>query len=579
MAVERAAGHPLILEHLLAAPGAEVMPGTVRTVVLARIDALAPTDRQALLCASVLGIRFDLEDLRGVIDDEHYTPTALLAQDLLRRDGAWLDFAHALVRDVAYRALLRPQRAVLHRRAAAQVAHADLALHAHHLGRAGEPGAPNAYLAAARAEAETHHPDAALDLANRGLELADKHAERAALTTVRADALLLLGKSKGALVAFESARALATDDASKFAAAMGIAAALRLADRTPEARAPIQEAEDLARAMDSLELLSQVLHLKGNVLFMLGDMERCAQAHHAALDAARAAGSTIAEAHALGGLADLAYLRGDIRGGLKTTTRCVAAARAQDLVWLEAANWPLLAAFLVFNARVDEGHEQARLSFEHARAVGHHRAVSLAAQMLALTSMYTADPNEDLDFVQIGIDAARAIGAPIRMADMNTMRAMLTHHADGSTAPESEVRAALAVYRERGGMAFTGPNILSTLATFTTDMAERRALLAEGEALLQAGRAPHNHVLFADYAIDLALRDRNYDEVVRLADQLRGYDAPLGALIADTAVAAVARSTGATGWPDQVEDVRARIVASGARRLLNWLEDPGHALT
>ena len=68
--VERAAGNPLFLEHLLRdleERAGEEVPGTIQSLVLARIDRLAPVDKQALQAASVLGKRFSLDGLRHLI--------------------------------------------------------------------------------------------------------------------------------------------------------------------------------------------------------------------------------------------------------------------------------------------------------------------------------------------------------------------------------------------------------------------------------------------------------------------------------------------------------------------------------
>ena len=60
--MERAAGNPLFLEQLLyhAEEIAEAgVPGSVQSLVQARIDRLDPADRAALQAASVLGQRFE----------------------------------------------------------------------------------------------------------------------------------------------------------------------------------------------------------------------------------------------------------------------------------------------------------------------------------------------------------------------------------------------------------------------------------------------------------------------------------------------------------------------------------------
>ena len=63
--VTRSGGNPLFLEQLLRGRSAAgSVPDTIHCIVLARTDALAATDRQALQAASVLGQRFGLDALR-----------------------------------------------------------------------------------------------------------------------------------------------------------------------------------------------------------------------------------------------------------------------------------------------------------------------------------------------------------------------------------------------------------------------------------------------------------------------------------------------------------------------------------
>jgi hypothetical protein len=68
--VERADGNPLFLEQLLrhAEESAEGVPGSIRSLVQARLDRLALPDKRALQAASVLGQRFTAEALAVLLD-------------------------------------------------------------------------------------------------------------------------------------------------------------------------------------------------------------------------------------------------------------------------------------------------------------------------------------------------------------------------------------------------------------------------------------------------------------------------------------------------------------------------------
>ena len=158
--LERAGGHPLFLEQLLrhAEERAELgVPGTVQSLVQARMDQLEPADRQALLAASVFGQRFSLPALRDLLEHADYGGERLVEQLLVRPEGDDLLFAHALIRDAVYDTLLKATRRTLHRRAAAWFEGRDPVLYAEHLDRAEDPAAAAAYLAAARREAAAYH--------------------------------------------------------------------------------------------------------------------------------------------------------------------------------------------------------------------------------------------------------------------------------------------------------------------------------------------------------------------------------------------------------------------------------------
>src|SRR5262249_44984984 len=97
--IERAEGNPLFLEQLLrAAAGPERLPQSLQSVVLARLDQLTPLDRQALQAASVLGQRFETDDLAALINRRDYDSGELLRRQLVRPEGGGLLFAHALIR-------------------------------------------------------------------------------------------------------------------------------------------------------------------------------------------------------------------------------------------------------------------------------------------------------------------------------------------------------------------------------------------------------------------------------------------------------------------------------------------------
>jgi class 3 adenylate cyclase/tetratricopeptide (TPR) repeat protein len=122
----RAAGNPLFVRELVRATqseDAEALPQTVEALLTARIDRLAPADRQLLRYASVLGASFELdlaaEVLTGEIDDagalERWEPL----RDLVALHDGRASFVHDLFRTSAYEGLSLRRRRELHARVAA----------------------------------------------------------------------------------------------------------------------------------------------------------------------------------------------------------------------------------------------------------------------------------------------------------------------------------------------------------------------------------------------------------------------------------------------------------------------------
>lgn len=119
---ERAAGNPLFLVELLRnlSSGGDVdsLPHSVEGLIAARIDRLPPADRQLLRRLAVLGNGFLAEHSKAVIPEAQ--PGSLVRT--LRRLGdfvtmnhnGWVQFRHALIRDVAYQSLPFKTRSDLH---------------------------------------------------------------------------------------------------------------------------------------------------------------------------------------------------------------------------------------------------------------------------------------------------------------------------------------------------------------------------------------------------------------------------------------------------------------------------------
>ena len=171
-------GNPLFIEELTASLAerstrdASQLPGSIRGIVAARLDALPSAERDVVLDASVVGKVFwrgVLERLRPDRPDLTEQLGSLERRDLIRREASssikgeqQYSFKHGLIREVAYLTLPRDERRRAHRTTAEFLEDGSQ--------RSGDADAVLAYhwREAGDAERSLGHVLAAADLAGRG---------------------------------------------------------------------------------------------------------------------------------------------------------------------------------------------------------------------------------------------------------------------------------------------------------------------------------------------------------------------------------------------------------------------------
>ena len=151
--VERSGGNPLFLRELVAAaasqPDVDDLPGSVESMVAARLDRLRPDDRRLVRYASVLGMRFDTallaQALAPVLPHAADREAWERVGEFVAVEGEGYRFRSELFRRVAYDALPFSRRRDVHGRVGAvieastepgdETALALLSVHFHHAGR------------------------------------------------------------------------------------------------------------------------------------------------------------------------------------------------------------------------------------------------------------------------------------------------------------------------------------------------------------------------------------------------------------------------------------------------------------
>lgn len=522
--LERAAGNPLFLEQLLqnVAENAGLLPGSIRSLVLARIDRLNSRDKPAAQAASILGQHFTLAALRHLIDDPVYECGELLRNQLVRPEGEDFLFAHALIREGVYDSILTATRNRLHLRAADWFAPRDPVLRAEHLRAAGDPSAAAAYLDGARSQLEKYRYEQAVALLKKGQALTNEPAIRVELALALGGAQHDMGTLVEARASFDEALEAAHDDTLRCRAWLGLAAVKRITEELDGALADIDAAEAAADRLGLKVELARVHYLRGNVLFPRGDIVGCMREHEAALVLAKSARSAELEASALGGLGDAEYMVGRMNSAHRHFQACVEVSRTHGLGRIEVANLPMVSITAMWCGEIERENATALEAIQAAREVGHSRAEMIAHHAAFFCKRSSNELLAARRHAEAAVELARRLGARRFEAEGLLWEADIDYLAGDRARALEIVRNAVAITREVG-MTYMGPAILGGLALITDDEAERRTASAEAEALLEASSISHNHILFRIYAIEACLKAGEFDEAGRHAEALANY--------------------------------------------------------
>jgi len=576
--VERAAGNPLFLEQLLRNAeerSEDAVPATIQSLVLARMDRLTPTDRQAFQAAAVIGQRFALSLLRRLIGAPDYVCDGLIANALVLPEGDDFLFAHALIQEGAYSSLLRSRRRDLHLLAAEWFAGHDLTLRAQHLDRAEDDHAPRAFLEAAMAQRASYRADAALRLAERGLEIARAGVDRYALICLKGELQRDLGDVAGSVITFRQAIAAAPDEAALCEAQIGLAEGLRVSEGLAEAQELLDAAQATAERQDMVAALARLHHLRGNIFFPLGNIDGCRREHELGLAFARRSGSAEAEARALGGLGDAAYAQGRMRSAFAHFSRCVALSQDHGLGRIEVANRSMVGFSRFYLNEVRQAKEDGDAAVRTAALVGQPRAEMLGATMGAFACYELAEYDEMHDYLERVLRLARQLGARRFEAQAFEIRARALLDTGRRAEAAALLREALALCRDFGTQ-FCGPKVTSALSRAVDDAAERAALLAEGKDMLGRGAVGHNHLWFYRDAAEamLLLGDAAaaLGYVAALEDYARAEPLPWSDLFAARGRALAGALQDDRGGHEELTRVRAALQAAGMKAFLPAIE-------
>lgn len=523
--VERAQGNPLFLDQLLRSveAGHGPLPSSVHSIVLARLDRLAPADRETLQAASILGQQFSLPALQHLSAAAEAACARLIAEVLIRPEGDGFLFIHALVQEAVYASILKSRKRALHARAAQWYAGHDVVLHAEHLDLAADPEAARACLAAARALAQKYHAERALSLAERALALAAEAPLEFEALALRARLLLELGRVQQAVDAYSIATRSASSAAQQRQALSGLAAALRICDRHREALSVLDRALAIQGEEPQPAELAEIHLLRGNLYFPLGDSAACLAEHEQAREYAARSESPQSEARALSGLGDAYYQRARMLTADAYFDRCLALCAQHGIRDVEALNLSMRATTRMFRMELAGAFEDIGAAARLAAQIGELRAQMLAENVRAALLSYTADWQGAARHAEIALELTRRLGARRFEAESLVFLGLARAHLEGREHAERMFEQSHALCSEAGASAYFGPPILAALAANTTDAGTRKRALAEGEALLSGGCVSHCYLYFYEFAIDSQLEQADWSAAECYADALEVY--------------------------------------------------------
>ncbi|MDA8297501.1 MAG: tetratricopeptide repeat protein [Actinomycetota bacterium] len=336
---ERAEGNPFYLEELVnylhaggavladgTAAASMVLPDSLASLVLSRIDTLGESPRQALKVASVVGREFAGRALAGAYPELGSAPHVrrqlrrLCSADLVVAEDPVLDayaFKHAVIREVAYESLPFALRTLVHGRIGAwleDVEPQNLEALAHHYLHSSDDEKKRLYLIKAGEAAQARYAnDAAVGHYRRVVALLAED-ERVPVLMKLGAVLELRGEWAEAASVFGEVLALAErlGEASAVAGARAARAdVMRKQGRFEDAVAELELAGGEFEAVGDAAGLGRVAHLRGTIAAQRGEYGEARRQYEASLQIRRDLGEHAAEASLLSNLAIVAEYEQD----------------------------------------------------------------------------------------------------------------------------------------------------------------------------------------------------------------------------------------------------------------------------
>jgi predicted ATPase/class 3 adenylate cyclase len=391
---------------LAGALGSIQVPATVRAVVAARIDRLAPEDKSLLQDASVIGSDVPWALLTRITD----LPEPMLRERIGRLvAGEFLywrrlfpdllyTFTHAITQDVAYGSLLNDRRRSLHARIVAAIEQLAPDRRGEHVERL----AHHSLLGEAWAKAESYLRQAASRAIARGAP-----AEAAAYLEQAVDALDHLPRGAGTVEEAIDLR-------------LGLRNALFALGQHERVFTHLQAAERLATEIGDARRLARVLRYLSTHFLAACAYARAIEYGERAVQTAASIGDVDLEREARLGLALVHYPQGDCRQACDSLERLAAnlgdegpRPRLYGIMLFSVATLGFLAPPLAERGRFDEAMAAADDALRRAEAHEPRYSLAFAAWSSGYTSLRRGDLGPATKMLELAVERSREAGLPI----------------------------------------------------------------------------------------------------------------------------------------------------------------------
>lgn len=521
--VERAEGNPLFLDQLLRNADdnleKESIPGSIESMMIARVDRIPIQERKALKVASVYGQWFTLEMVNHLLDTSNILFNAALASHLIRSENSGFIFTNSMLQEAIYNSYLSKQKKKLHDHAASWYSGKDLILEAQHLDRAENPKASEAYLRAAENCRKRFDFNGGLLLTERGIELSQEKMEKYQLICLQAFMTREVGKPEHAINLYKDAIQIISDKELHCEAWVGIAASNRWMGKGEESAEILIKTEKIAKSRNLQFRLAQVGYYRGSYLFTKNELVMAQNSYQSGLDNAKYCSNKLWTARNLSGLADCYYAGMQMSKALSSFRECLEIAHEEGLGRIEVANRYMTGLTRRYLNEMQEALDDTLAAKQLAIEVGHHRSEMYSTNFAAEFLLDMGQEEEALKESLRALELTYLTGNErFRAYVMNQQARGLM--VSGNRAEALNVLSEAISISRKVGMSFVGPRLLGTISICSIDEDARKAALKEGGQILESGCHAHNRLWFLRDAIESSLISDNRELVLKYSDWL-----------------------------------------------------------